>query len=165
MITAKQLQGYPMLLRQGPASNKSHNVHEVVEMVAFDHLHSFTIAHGSINILEEGNSTLVDCNTRAGLQFHIIDILTWRVAGRKRCEWLLLWYIVLVKTGLILVEKSYLFKTSGFHMIWQMFPQTNGNINGHILTCLHNFLFQCLLMHRLMSAKWFFCFFNVLSAA
>lgn len=89
MITAKQLQGNLTLLRQAPASNKLMCAHEVVEVVAFDQLHSCTITHGSINVIEDGNSTLVDCSTRAGLHFHIIDLVTWRVAGRKRCQRLL----------------------------------------------------------------------------
>lgn len=89
MITAEKSQRHLALLRQDLVSNHHHDASKVVEVVAYDHLHHFTAAHGSIDLLEEGNWTLIACNTRAGLQFHIIDVPTWRTAGRKKCEWIL----------------------------------------------------------------------------
>lgn len=88
MITAKQLQGYLVLLRQGPANHKHHGAGKVVEVVAQNHFNSIRTAHCSINLLENRNWTLFGGNTRAVLQFNIIDIVTW-IASKERCKWVL----------------------------------------------------------------------------
>lgn len=77
MITAEQLQGYLLLFRQGPASNEHLWAGKVVEVVAYDHLNSFRIAHGCIDLLEEGNLFLTAWNARAGLQVHTMHALTF----------------------------------------------------------------------------------------
>lgn len=76
MVTAEQFQGHPVLLREGPSSDKDHRARKDVEMVAHDHLHTFTITHGGINLVEERNRALIACDARAGLQFHVIHFLT-----------------------------------------------------------------------------------------
>lgn len=67
MVTAEQFQGHPALLGEGPSSNKDHGASKHVEMVAHDHLHAFTITHGGIDLGEERNRALIDCDARAGL--------------------------------------------------------------------------------------------------
>lgn len=86
VIAAEQLLGHLVLLRHHPAGNKQHWAGKSVEVVAHDHRNSFGIAHGGIDLLEERNWTRVACDTRAGIQLHIIHRLTWRTADRKRCE-------------------------------------------------------------------------------
>lgn len=88
VITAKQLQWYLVLLRQGLASHKRHGAGKVVEVVAHNHFNSSRATHCSINLLEDRNWALVGGSTRGDLQFHIIDVVTWRTAGRERCKWI-----------------------------------------------------------------------------
>lgn len=76
MVTTEQFQGHPALLREDPTSNKEHGAPKDVEMVAHDHLHTFAITHGGIDLVEERNWALIAFNSRAGLQFHIEHFLT-----------------------------------------------------------------------------------------
>lgn len=89
MITAEELQGYLVLLRQGPAGHKQHGAGEVVEVVAHNHFDSIRTAHCSINPLNDRNWTVVGGNARAVPKFHIVDIVTWRMEIRERCKWVL----------------------------------------------------------------------------
>ena len=90
VLAAEQLLGNSVLLRQGLRSNKLHGAVEVVEVAAYEHFDPGAVAHGSVDLLEESNSLLVSCNSRTGIQFHIIHVVSWRTAGRRTCE--LLWY-------------------------------------------------------------------------
>lgn len=76
MVTTEQFQGHPALLREGPSSRKEHGAPKDVEMVAHDHLHTFTITHGGIDLVEERNWALIACDSRAGPQIHIEHFLT-----------------------------------------------------------------------------------------
>lgn len=71
MVTAKQLQGHPVLLRQGLGTTQACNAVKVIEVVSYDYLHTFNTAHGSIDLGENYNCVLVDWSTRAGLEVYV----------------------------------------------------------------------------------------------
>lgn len=78
MIAAEQLQRYFVLLGQSPAGHKQHDAVKVVEVVSYDHFNSSRTAHGGVNLLKEGEWTLIACNARGDLQFHIVDVVAWK---------------------------------------------------------------------------------------
>lgn len=76
VITAKQLQRHFVLLRQGPTSNKQHGAVKVVVVISYKHFNASRSTHGSINLLEECDWTLVACNARGDFQLHVINVIT-----------------------------------------------------------------------------------------
>lgn len=75
VVTAEQLQGYFVLLRQGPGSNHHKGALKMIEVVAFDHLNSSRTTHGSIDLIEDSNFTFIACSVGGGLHIHIKDMV------------------------------------------------------------------------------------------
>lgn len=63
-----------MLNGQHPARNKKHGAGEAVEVVSYDDHEPVRAAHDGVDLLEEGQGTLIGCNTRCNRHVHVIYV-------------------------------------------------------------------------------------------
>ena len=76
VVTAKQLQGNPVLFRKGPGHELDLDALKVVVVVAHNDLDAVRTTHARLNLLEEGERSVFHRNTGAGHQVCVVDGLT-----------------------------------------------------------------------------------------